>query len=61
MNVSELIEVLQIYPKNKEVMIESGESGYQFSVINSVKAVDVDYEHADDSIEEMNVVVLSEQ
>ncbi len=61
MTVKELIEALQKYPMDKEVMLEANESGYQFADINTIKTIDVDYEHADDSIEEINVVVLSEQ
>lgn len=61
MNAGELIELLSHYPKNKKVMLEANESGYNFSDINTIRTVDVDYENLDNSIEEINVIVLSEQ
>ena len=61
MTKKDLLELLEPLPMSHKVMLEANESGYQFSDINSVRRLDVDYEHSDEMIEEMEVIVLSEQ
>ena len=60
MTKKELIEALEVYPDDQMVLLEANESGYAFSSINSIKKIDVDFEHSDDNIEEIECIILSE-
>lgn len=56
----ELIEKLLEFPDETFVLIEK-ESDVAFSGVLTVKRVTVDYEHSDESIEEMECIVISDE